>query len=457
MLDQPEKLLVISVDALHTDDLAFARTLPGFSRILADATVAEIEGVFPTNTYPNHATQITGCPPAVTGIYNNQLFQPERGAGSEWFWDSRLLRVPTIFTAARRAGLSTASVQWPVTGNDPDVDWLIPEIASPWLFDGLEDQYRQTTNSASLERYILPNLDLIRGRPKPRYVRFVSEVSTQILRRERPDLMAVHLIEVDAARHAHGTYGAHVHEALRAVDVTLCKHLAVLEAESALDSTNIVIVSDHGHLDLMQRTNLNAIFAERGFLRTDPSGELIDYDVFCLGAGLSGQLFLAEGISSERRREVEQLLAEIEAEPRYRIEKIWTAAETRSQYGLDGPFDWVVESEPGVAVGTPWTRRPVSVPGDPDFPDGVVGSHGHAPRHGGQPVFIATGPAFAKGLDLGRRSMLEEAPTFAAVLGIDLPDAQRPAMADVLVVPADRPEASHASGNRMPAREGVRR
>lgn len=425
------RLLVVSVDAMQIDDLPFARTLPGFSRILAQASVAEIEGVFPTNTYPSHAAQITGCPPAVNGVYNNEQFQPERGTRPEWFWDSRLLQVPTIFSAARQAGLTTASVQWPVTGNDPNVDWLIPEIASPWLFTGLEDQYRQTTNAASLERYILPNLGLIRDRPRPRYVRFVSEVSTEILRTERPDLMLAHLVELDFARHAHGTYGPHVQQALREVDVTLCRYLEVLEADGLLDTTNIAIVSDHGHLDLVQHTSLNAVFADRGFLHIADDGSVADYDVFCLGAGLSGQLFLGPQTTPDRRREVEELLDEIEADPQYRIRRIWTSDETREAFGLDGPFEWVVESDPGVSVGSSWTRRPVMRDGEPDFDSGR-GSHGHLPAYGGQPLFIATGPAFEAGLDLGRRSMLAEAPTFAAVLGLSLPDATEPAMTDVL-------------------------
>lgn len=426
------KLLVVSVDAMHTDDIPFARTLPAFGRILQRASVAEIEGVYPSVTYPNHTAQTTGCPPATSGIFNNLQFQPGRGDASEWFWDARAIRVPTIFAAAKAAGLSTAAVQWPVTANEQHVDHLVPEIASPQVFDGLADQYRQTTNAATLERYILPNLHLVHtDRRKGKYFDFVNHVSAQILREERPDVMFVHLVEVDTARHAHGAYGRHVHDALRQVDATLDGYLDALWATGDAERTNIVIVSDHGHLDTEQHTNLNTIFAERGFIRLDAEGRLAGWDVFCLGAGLSGQLFLAEGVTTERRAEVEALLAEIEADPAYRIEKFWTAAEARREYGLDGPFEWVVESEPGVIVGMVTGRRPVVRRGEADYP-GPVGAHGHAPRHGGQPVFIASGPSFAEGRQLGRRSMLDEAPTFAAVLGLELPDAEGTVMTEVL-------------------------
>lgn len=430
----PASLLVVSVDAMHFDDLEFARTLPGFARVLARASVAEIEGVFPSVTYTNHATQLTGCSPARHGIHNNQQFQPHRGAGAEWFWDSRMINVPTIFTAARAAGLSTAAVQWPVTANESAVDWLVPEIPSPWLFDGFDDQYLQTTNTPTLDTYIRPNLHLIDPSRKGKYLGFVRHVSTEILRRERPDVMFVHLVDVDFARHTHGTHGPHVHDALRAVDATLCDYLAVLDATDDWTNTNVVIVSDHGHIDVEQQTHLNALFVERGLLRVDEAGELVDYDVYCLGAGLSGQLFLADEITPQKRAEVEALLAEIEADPRCRIEKIWTAAESRVAHGLDGPFDWVVESEPGVAIGTHWNRRPVIRREDADY-RGNIGAHGHAPRHGGQPVFVATGPAFVPDLQLGRRSMLDEAPTFAAVLGLELPQSEGSAMHDVLRAP----------------------
>jgi predicted AlkP superfamily pyrophosphatase or phosphodiesterase len=432
-MSSPHKLLVVSVDAMHTDDIPFATTLPAFAQILERAAVAEIEGIYPSVTYPNHTAQTTGCPPARSGIFNNLQFQPGNGDASEWFWSSELIRVPTIFEAAKTAGLSVAAVQWPVTADERNVDWLVPEIASPQVFDGLEDQYRRTTNQASLERYILPNLDkVVIDAPKRNYFPFVNHVAEQILRNERPDVMFVHLVEVDAARHRGGTYGPHVEQALREVDATLGSFLRALTDNGDLESTNIVLVSDHGHLDTEQHTNLNAIFAERGFLRTGDDGRLVDYDVFCLGAGFSGQLFLADHITPERRAEVEALLAEIEATPEYRIEKIWTSAESLRDYGLDGPFDYVVESEPGVIVGMVLGRRPVVRRGDDDFPP-YIGNHGHAPRHGGQPVFIGAGPDFTPGADAGRRSMLDEAPTFAALLGIELPAAEGVVLHELLV------------------------
>ncbi|UFU08205.1 alkaline phosphatase family protein [Ruania halotolerans] len=432
----PHKLLVISVDAMHTDDIPFARTLPAFSRILERAAVAEIEGIYPSVTYPNHTAQTTGCPPARTGIFNNLQFQPGSGDQSEWFWDAGMIQVPTIFEAAQQAGLTTAAVQWPVTGGEKHVDWLVPEIACPQVFDGLEDQYLRTTDSRSYETYIYPHLDLVRTDVrKGKYFAFVNHVSELILRHERPDVMFVHLVEVDTARHAGGSYGPHVEEALREVDATLGTYLSALEENGDLEETNIVLVSDHGHLDVEQHTNLNTVFVERGFIRLDGSGALLDWDVFCLGAGLSGQLFLAEGITVDRRREIEALLVEIESDPQFRIEKMWTVEETRRDYGLDGPFTWVVESEPGVIVGMLWDRRAVVRSGDEDFP-ALKGSHGHAPRHGGQPVFIATGPDFAPGADAGRRSMLDEAPTLAAVLGIDLPQAEGTVIREVLTAVA---------------------
>lgn len=431
-------LILVSVDAMHVDDIPVARTLPAFSRILARASVAEIEGVYPSVTYPNHTAQITGCSPATSGIFNNLRFQPGRGDASDWFSEASAIRVPTLLDAARAAGLTTAAVQWPVTVGAGTAHWLVPELAGARYREGdLAEHFRAATDAESLERYVLPHLDLVGTHPGGAFFPFVGRVAAEILREQRPDLLLVHYVEVDSARHAHGTHGPHVEQALREVDAHLAGLLAALDAAEGAEQADIVLVSDHGHIDVEQHTNLNRILADRGLLRLDAEGALVDYDVICLGAGLSGQLFLAEGLPAQRRAEVEAVLAEIAADPQHRIESIWTAEEARREHGLDGPFAWVVESEPGVIVGQAWDRRPVVRRGDEDFP-ALKGAHGHAPRHGGQPLLAAAGPSFVPGAELGRRSMLDIAPTLARVLGVELPDAEGAPLLELLADAAAR-------------------
>lgn len=426
-------LLVVSVDAMHVTDIPFAHTLPAFGRILATASVAEIEGIFPSLTYPNHIAQVTGCPPARSGIWNNLQFQPGRGPATEWLHDASMIRAPHLLEVAKAAGLSTASVQWPVSANAGYVDYLMPELVCPsFEAEGYASAFRRTTNEYSYTRYLEPNLGLIRETKDGQFFDLVNHVVPEILRHEKPDVMLAHFVEVDTARHKGGAEGPHVEEALRIVDRTLGHMLRALEDTGRSESTNIVLVSDHGHLDIDQHTCLNVLFRDRGLLRTDDDGTLIDYDVFLHSSGLSGQIFLAEGLPDERLAEVESLLDEILATPEYRIVRIMSSSESEREYGLGGPFTWVVESEPGVALSSAWTgSRVVQRRGEPDFP-AYASSHGHEPRHGGQPVLIATGPDIVPGLDLGRRTMLDEAPTLAALLGVELRQAEGEAMTELL-------------------------
>ena len=51
-------------------------------------------------------------------------------------------------------------------------------------------------------------------------------------------------------------------------------------------------------------------------------------------------------------------------------------------------------------------------------------SHGHDPEVGPQPVFLAVGPHFRQGVILPCAPIINEAPTYAAILGVRLPDAE---------------------------------
>ena len=64
---------------------------------------------------PSHTTLITGVWPAEHGIYNNHEFDPFQRYFEAWNWYASQIRVPTLWQAAHKAGLRTASIGWPVS------------------------------------------------------------------------------------------------------------------------------------------------------------------------------------------------------------------------------------------------------------------------------------------------------------------------------------------------------
>ena len=73
-------LLVISLDGFRYDYLDKYSRKEGFLNQLANKGVraAWSESIFPTNTYPNHWSIVTGLYPENTGIINNDIYDPSR-------------------------------------------------------------------------------------------------------------------------------------------------------------------------------------------------------------------------------------------------------------------------------------------------------------------------------------------------------------------------------------------
>lgn len=145
------KLVVISVDSLFTSDLEVVKDLPGFKEILEDSVVVKnIECIYPTLTYPCHATIMTGHYPEGHGIHHNEILDPEH-YNENWYWHYKDLKVKTIFDYAKEKGLTTSAVLWPVTADAP-IDYLIPEIWAP-EYDAANKRIVETTSSLMEEIY----------------------------------------------------------------------------------------------------------------------------------------------------------------------------------------------------------------------------------------------------------------------------------------------------------------
>ena len=54
-----KKLLLLSIDAMVTEDLEILRTLPAFSEVLERASVVKnIQSIYPTLTHPAHVLSL---------------------------------------------------------------------------------------------------------------------------------------------------------------------------------------------------------------------------------------------------------------------------------------------------------------------------------------------------------------------------------------------------------------
>ena len=150
-------VIVISNDALVYDDLETLKRLPNFSRLWDRmAIVKRVRSVYPSVTYPCHTTMMTGVYPDKHGIVNNET--PELLCKSSvWHLFRKDIQGKDIFDAAREAGLTTASVFWPVTGNHPSIDYLVNEYWPQSERESLRDCFANSGSSPEvMEKVVDP-------------------------------------------------------------------------------------------------------------------------------------------------------------------------------------------------------------------------------------------------------------------------------------------------------------
>lgn len=219
---EPLPLILISIDGFRADYLDRALT-PTLSALAADGARAEwMRPSFPSLTFPNHYTLITGLRPDRNGIVSNTMedsrIPAQRFAAANrdaienprW-WEGA---VP-LWTTAQRHGLRAATMFWP--GSEAPVHGAHPDYWARFNAD--------ISESARVET-VLGWLDL----PE----------------KERPSLITLYFDSIDAIGHRYGPDSAEVNAGLKAVDENIARLLAGLDHRGLRERANLVIVSDHG-------------------------------------------------------------------------------------------------------------------------------------------------------------------------------------------------------------------
>jgi len=411
-----QHVLLISVDGMRPDDVTAADahhlSIPTLRSFIKNGTYADgIINSLPANTYPNHTTLVTGVSPAVHGIYNNLTFDPLQQHPGEWYWYASSVRVPTLWQAAKAAGLVTASVGWPVTNGAKGIDYLITELSQSE--EGGEIKALDGDVPAGL-RQRLDVLHSIKGDDGDE-----KKViwATEIISLYKPNFMTVHINNLDHIQHATGIFSSAANKTLEKIDGQL---KTIIQAELAMDpAAKIVIVSDHGFVNVDTRINFGILFIRAGLMPGKGPGAIspdAHWDAAVWDGGGTAAIMLRNPNDESVKKKVAALLNEAAKDPKYGIARVLT----RDQFiGMGGFPDasFVVEWKPGFTSGHALKGEViVSTPGR--------GAHGFLPdRPEMHSSCFMMGKGVAAGRDLGVFDMRQIAPTIAEMLGIPFPSA----------------------------------
>lgn len=213
-------LLLISVDGLRTRDVT-PQLMPNVSRLAADG-VRAIDGMrpsYPSLTFPNHYTIVTGLRPDHHGIIQNTMQDAQLGSFKSkdqgTVDDGRWWGGEPVWVSVEKAGLHADTMFWP--GASAAIEGVRPR------------RWREYDKSVTATARV----DAVAG--------WMGEsVAT------RPAFATLYFDQVDQAQHDHGPGSPEAIAALHEVDTTIGRLIDALRTRGQLDTTNIVLVSDHG-------------------------------------------------------------------------------------------------------------------------------------------------------------------------------------------------------------------
>ncbi len=423
-------VVIISIDGFPADALWDERIPVPTIRALAEEGVwakAMIPST-PTVTWPNHTTLTTGVHPAKHGMVTNGLFI-RSGPGEPIYREPDLDRkelstFPTLYDVAYEAGMRTAEVNWPVTRN------------ANTLHDSFPDAVAEITNTTPRLRSELVELGLIEeetdeafqlGPVARDYV--WTKATTHLIRSRQPNVMLLHLLNVDGTHHGHGAKTNPGNTALAYADANVRTVVEAIEKAGIREQTTIMVVSDHGFMNVTQRIEPNVLLRLNGLLEVDEEGNITSARVQAVSNGGTAMVFATDPSTKNEDLELARSLFEGAAG----IVRV-IGPDEFEVYGMPHPSenehmgDLVLGADEGHSFGN-------SAAGDELVVslDATIGVHGYisdVPQM--ETIFIASGRGIRAGVELDIIDNRSVAPTAAELLGLSMDQADGNILNEIL-------------------------
>lgn len=420
-------VIVISLDGLATLDFDTIRDLPNFREYLKTASYCKkVYSVYPSLTYPAHTTIITGKYPVNHGVINNTLLQPDREK-PDWYWYRRYIKADTLYDKAIDKGLKVAALLWPVTGRS-GIQFNMPEIFAnrPW-----QNQITISLLSGSpIYQFILNSKfgQLRNGLKEPELDNFVHSSALYTIKEKKPDLMLIHYTDLDAQRHRHGFHSREAQEALKRHDARLGDIMTTLKSEGIYERSTIIVLGDHSSLDEDKIIRPNILLKDHGFIHLDCSNKITDWKAINKNCDGSSYIYVRDNDNKRIIKEIHELLTDFMVNPRsygYEdsgIEALYTSSEAALK-GADSECTFMLEAKKGYyfrddLVGGLIQRLDFTKGSDIQY---TRATHGYSPyKTDYTTMFFASGKGIKSGVVVDTMNLVDEAPTLAKLMGLNL-------------------------------------
>lgn len=417
------RLIVVSFDGLSCLDFEYIKTLPNFREFINNSAYCkQVYSVYPTLTYPAHTTIVTGKYPKNHGVINNTLLQPG-DESPDWYWHRKYIKGETLYDLAIAEGMSTAALLWPVTAKSR-IKYNMPEIFAnkPWqnqilvsLLNGSPYyQYKMNQKFGYLRK----------GKKQPDLDNFTHQSLLYTLKNNTPQLMLVHYTDLDTMRHYSGFNSEVAYEALRRHDHRLGEIVTTLKEMGVYEDSTIVVLGDHSSIDEDKIVNLNVLFKNKDWILHGEKG-CITYDVICKNCDGAAYIYIKDSQSELLKSEVRALLEDFNNQYNC-IESIYTADEA-AELGADPNCAFMLEAQRGYYFLDNMEGPVIKQiqPGEAgNVPHVTINTHGYSPfKKDYATVFMASGKGIKKGAVIEKMGLIDEGPTMACLLGLELKEA----------------------------------
>lgn len=432
-----KKLILISLDALSSTEFSLVQKLPNFQKLITHGAYCPNEySVYPSLTFPCHASIATGCTPGKHGIISNYLFEPYEKIHHWNFYVSNLKK-KALWDYAHENGKTVLNMSWPVSSNGK-IRWSMPEMtpAKPrvWtaanFFRQLGVFYRYGTPLFAI-RSFLSERGLMKSwltGEQPALDQHIIAQFQRAVRKYPYDIAMLHVYGMDNTKHDYGINSKEAHNYLKLYDSFLGNLISYVDERAKHhESVCLMITGDHSQLPIEKSIYLNMILSKLGLCQYK-NGNLISWDALFAPCDGSSYLYIKD--TANRDKIIHLVKTELENHPG--IANIFTSEEA-ARLGADSSCALMVEAAYGYGTEIGWNNDATQA-NNFTIPSECRGLHGYLPTHVNyQTMFFGYGPSVKSGFEIKDMSITDILPSICFWMNMKIDKVDGKAITNMFV------------------------